>query len=169
VSRGERVARPRRSFTTAVASVGTEGPNPLFTNTNTNTNEVTFIMTAVDDDDVDSLNELDALDVDNDTKRTELKVYRLPVTLYKDETTGEQFFYLQKSTFPGKSITDLKIRYTESEKSQVKEQVSADKNCPEIILRNAQVECRLTGITENDDPNAILKDESFRLSGSKIG
>ena len=98
-----------------------------------------------------------------------VKVYRLPVELYKDDKTGEQFFYLQTSTFPGKTITDLKIKYTESEKSQVKEQVLADKTCPEIMLRNARVECRLGGKSENDDPNEILKDESFRLSGSKIG
>jgi hypothetical protein len=98
-----------------------------------------------------------------------VKVYRLPVELYKDDKTGEQFFYLQKSTFPGRTITDLKIKYTESEKSQVKEQVLANKTCPEIILRNARVECCLGGKSENDDPNEVLKDESFRLSGSKIG
>jgi hypothetical protein len=105
----------------------------------------------------------------NNHQDAPVKVYRLPVELYKDDKTGEQFFYLQKSTFPGRTITDLKIRYSESEKSQVKEQVLADKTCPEIMLHNARVECHLGGTSENDDPNEILKDESFRLSGSKIG
>lgn len=101
-----------------------------------------------------------------DTKK---QVYHRPVTLYKDEESGEQFFYLEKSTFPGRLIQDLKIFYTKSEKTQVREQVLADKTCPEILLRNVLVECYLTGKSENDDPNAVLKDESFRLSGSKIG
>jgi hypothetical protein len=120
-------------------------------------------------------NVFDALAADNAVAaddvhhRKSLKIYRLPVTLYTDDKSGEQFFYLQKSTFPGRSITDLKIIYSDSEKSQVREQVLADKSCPEIILHDAQVECLLGRKSENDDPNAILTDESFRLSGSKIG
>lgn len=96
------------------------------------------------------------------------KVYRVPVKLFKDETTGEQYFYLQKGTFPNRSITDLKIDYTQKEKDQVREQVLADKTCPQVLLKQVQVECCLGGKSENDDPSEYLNDESFRLSGSKI-
>lgn len=99
----------------------------------------------------------------------ESKIYRVPVTLYQDETTGEQFFYLEKGTFPNRSITGLNIVYTEAEKDQVREQVLADKTCPEVLLKNVQVDCFLSGAKKDDDPNQALTDESFRLSGSKIG
>jgi len=105
------------------------------------------------------------------TPQENVRVYRMPVTLYEDKETGEQFFYLQKSTFPGRSITDLKIRYNDSEKSQVREQVLADSSCPEIVLKDVPVECcfAVSESPTEDDPNAFLTDDSFRLSGSKIG
>lgn len=100
---------------------------------------------------------------------TGAKVYRVPVKLYKDEETGEPFFYLQKGSFPNRSITDLKIVYTQGEKDQVKEQVTADNRCPKILLKNVQVVCALSGKSPDDDDSQYLNDESFRLSGSKIG
>lgn len=129
----------------------------------------------------ESGNVFDALDaaaneeeeeVETPTKKVQVtrdpQVYRVPVTLYKDKETGEQFFYLQKGTFPNRSITKLNICYTEDEKAQVKEQVLADKTCPEILLKNVLVECHLNASAEGDDPSEYLNDESFRLSGSKI-
>jgi len=113
--------------------------------------------------------QVDTSKISNASGHRESKVYRVPVTLYKDETTGEQFFYLQKGTFPNRSITGLNIVYTQEEKDQVREQVLSDKTCPQVMLRNVKVECSLSGATKDDDPNEYLNDESFRLSGSKIG
>ena len=104
------------------------------------------------------------------------KVYRVPVNLYKDDTTGEQYFYLQKGTFPNRSITNLKVLYTPKERSQVREQVLANKTCPEILLKNVKVECSLSSGEQQqqeeeanlEDDDDYLNDESFRLSGSKI-
>jgi len=94
-------------------------------------------------------------------------VYRKPVTLYKDEATGEQYFYLQKTSFPNRRISKLNIFYTENERNQVREQVQADPNCPEILLKSVPVECYFDKIPP-DPPQDLLHDESFRLSGSKI-
>ncbi len=141
-------------------------------------------MSEVEDHDEEGGNIFDALaaaeeDEDNETSTpavqvdtsavTAPKVYRVPVNLFKDEETGEPYFYLQKGSFPNRSITDLKITYTQGEKDQVKEQVMADNRCPEILLRNVQVVCALSGKSPNDDDSEYLNDESFRLSGSKIG
>jgi hypothetical protein len=104
----------------------------------------------------------------NNNNNPRVSLYRVPVNLYKNEDSGEQYFYLQKGTFPNRSITDLKIIYTQKEKDQVREQVLADSNCPQVVLKKVQVECCLGGKSENDDPMEYLNDESFRLSGSKI-
>mmetsp|Transcript_4815 Transcript_4815/g.14040 ORF Transcript_4815/g.14040 Transcript_4815/m.14040 type:complete len:196 (-) Transcript_4815:76-663(-) len=102
------------------------------------------------------------------------RVYRMPVTLYTDEESGEQFFYLEKGTIPGRPITNLKILYTDDEKKQVHEQVMADNRRPEVMLKDVQIECYLGNDSENenkenDSQDTYLSDESFRLSGSKIG
>lgn len=120
-------------------------------------------------------NIFDALDANEedqhhaDNRKSVVQVYRVPVTLHKDEATGEPYFYLQKGSFPNHSITDLKIVYTQDEKDQVREQVLADNRCPEIVLKNVQVVCGLRGKSPGDDDSEYLSDESFRLSGSKIG
>jgi hypothetical protein len=115
---------------------------------------------------------LDAVDEDQHhatARKSVVQVYRVPVTLHKDEATGEPYFYLQKGSFPNHSITDLKIVYTQEEKDQVREQVLADNRCPEVLLKNVQVVCGLRGKVPGDDDSEFLSDESFRLSGSKIG
>lgn len=96
-------------------------------------------------------------------------VYRVPVTLFDDEETGEKYFLLQKNSFPNRSITKLDILYTPKEKAQVKEQVEADHQCPQILLKNITVECHFgdAGADDTTDQD-LLTDESFRLSGSKI-
>jgi hypothetical protein len=135
---------------------------------------ITIMSSHNEDEEAASGGIFDAIDAAEDqyetpkkTRPSRASLYRVPVNLYKDQDSGEQYFYLQKSTFPNRAIADLKIIYTQKEKDQVREQVSADKSCPEVLLEKVKVVCWLGGkSSENDDE--YLNDESFRLSGSKI-
>eukprot|EP00934_Nitzschia_sp_Nitz4_P006951 Nitzschia sp. Nitz4//scaffold103_size77763//57262//57831//NITZ4_005449-RA/size77763-processed-gene-0.28-mRNA-1//-1//CDS//3329532340//6941//frame0 len=127
--------------------------------------------------DEESGNIFDALDAaeaqDAETEKAvqitrDPQVYHVPVKLHKDEATGEQYFYLQKGTFPNRNIYHLNITYSDDEKAQMTEQVVADKHCPQVILKNVRVECLLQKEPSADKGTEYLNDESFRLSGSKI-
>lgn len=118
-------------------------------------------------------NVFDALDAAEETPRKEAKresiIYHVPVNLHIDEESGEEYFYVEKDSFPNHSITSLNILYTQAEKEQMTEQVLANNTCPEVVLKNVQIEFGLSGGGNINSGKEYLNNESFRLSGSKIG
>ena len=72
-----------------------------------------------------------------------------------------------KDTFPGRKITKMYVTYGAEEKRQVREQVLADRGCPEIFLKNCQIICFL-GPPPPTNEDGFLNPQCFNLSGSEI-